>query len=670
MTLPLQQPVAIFLVVLVIILLGPLLFRLLKIPTIVGMIVAGMAVGPYGFNILSNDASFKIFGEVGILYIMFLAAAEIDMFHLRKQIKSGILFGLLSFIIPMALGIFGAKYAFSISWTSAVLVASMYASHTLISYPVVSRFGLSNSRGAVIAVSGTIVAVMLALLALAEVVTVRVSGFFSWGSLGRLAIMLVVYVLVVGYSFPWLTRRFFRYTNDSVSQFIFILALVFVASLLAQLIGLEAILGAFYAGLVLNRLIPSRSALMGRIRFIGNAIFIPYFLIGVGMLINISVIFKGWGVAWVAANMVVVALGGKWIAAWVSQKLLGLDSIDRRLMFGLTSGKAAATIAATMIGFRYGLLSENVMNAAVVMILVCCIVSTVVTDRTARLLRIILSRKELENESGPATNFEARQLVAVSNPLTSEGLMKMALLMRSVENHEQMTCLFVRTNDDANAITMGRNAMRSAVSAAIAVDVDVRDVERWDINVVSGVNNVIKETRASDVIIGLHRKSNVVDTFYGTMIENLLAATNKMIFMSRVFIPVDTVRKIYVVAPMNAEYEVGFRQWVDRIGNLASQIGSELTVISYQATCDFIRRQLAEEGFGVRQEYRVMESWDDFILLSGEITEEDLLMVVAARKGSLSHNGDLETLPNFLSRNFSRQNLVVVYPEQFRGGNA
>lgn len=667
MTLPLQQPVAIFLVVLVIILLGPLLFRLLKIPTIVGMILAGMAVGPYGFNILSNDASFKIFGEVGILYIMFLAAAEIDMFHLRKQIKSGILFGLLSFMIPMVMGIFGAKYAFSISWTSAVLVASMYASHTLISYPVVSRFGLSNSRGAVIAVSGTIIAVMLALLALAEVVTVRVSGIFSWSSLGRLALMLVIYVLAVGYSFPWLTRRFFRYTNDSVSQFIFILALVFVGSLLAQLIGLEAILGAFYAGLVLNRLIPSRSALMGRIRFVGNAIFIPYFLIGVGMLINIGVIFKGWGVAWVAANMVVVALGGKWLAAWLSQKLLRLDSLDRKLMFGLTSGKAAATIAATIIGFRYGLLTENVMNAAVVMILVCCIVSTVVTDRTARRLRILLTRKELENESAPTANFEARQLVAVSNPLTSEGLMKMALLMRSMENHEQMTCLFVRTNDDANAITMGRNAMRAAVGAAIAVDVDVRDVERWDINVVSGVNNVIKETRASDVIIGLHRKSNVVDTFYGTMIENLLSATNKMIFMSRVFIPVDTVRKIFVVAPLNAEYEVGFRQWVDRIGNLASQIGSELTVISYAATCDFIRRQLADEGFGVRQEYRVMESWDDFILLSGEITEEDLLMVVAARKGSVSHNSELETLPNFLSRNFSRHNLVVVYPEQFRG---
>ena len=289
---PLQQPVAIFLVVLAIMLLAPLLFRRLKIPQIVGLIIAGIIVGPYGFNLLDRDASFKIFGEVGILYIMFQAAAEIDMYHLRQNWKKGAVFGLITFALPAFAGIFGSRYAFGVSWSTAVLISTMYASHTLISYPVVSRFGLSNQRAAVTAVCGTIVAVMLALLVLAEVVSIHVNGYFKPTDILLLIAGTGAYMAVVGWSFPWLTRRFFSQNSDPVVQFIFILALVFVASLLAKLIGLEAILGAFYSGLALNRLIPSRSALMRNIKFVGDAIFIPYFLIGVGMLINVGVITR------------------------------------------------------------------------------------------------------------------------------------------------------------------------------------------------------------------------------------------------------------------------------------------------------------------------------------------------------------------------------------------
>ena len=272
---------AIFLVVLLVILLGPLVFRPLKIPSIVGMIIAGIVIGPYGLNLLERDTSFKIFGEVGILYIMFLAAVEIDMFHLRKSSKKGLIFGLLSFSLPMAAGIFGSHYAFGVGWTTAVLIASMYASHTLISYPVVSKFGLSNVPAAVIAVFGTIVAVLLSLLTLAQVVSVKINGGFDMAELWKLGILMVIYMFVVGYSFPWLTRRVFGHNNDPITQYIFILALVFVASLLAKIIGLEAILGAFYAGLVLNPMIPGRSGLMKNIKFVGNAIFITYFFIGV-----------------------------------------------------------------------------------------------------------------------------------------------------------------------------------------------------------------------------------------------------------------------------------------------------------------------------------------------------------------------------------------------------
>lgn len=665
-TLPLSQPVAIFLLVLTIILVCPIVFRRLGIPQIVGLILCGVVVGPYGFNILERDASFEIFGQVGILYLMFLAGVEIDMFHLKKNLRNGIIFGLITFLLPMAAGIAGSRLAFGASWATCVLIAMMYASHTLISYPIVSRFGLQNARSAVTAVCGTIVTVLLALVTLAAVVQSSEGGLESRMFL-RLLAMMAAYAVVVGFSFRLATKWFFRKFSDQVSQFIYVLAMVFTASLLAQIIGLEAILGAFYAGLVLNRFIPDRSGLMGRIKFVGNAIFIPYFLIGVGMLINVHVIFKGWGVGWVALNMVGVSMVSKWLSAWIGAKVFSFGPTERKMLFGLTSGKAAATIAATMIGYQHGLLTEDMMNGAVLMILVCCIVSTVTTQDASKRMRIERTEAELRDEAETVPGEFARQLVAVANPVTAEGIMKMALLMRNRRNQNPVTALFVRNSDDARTLAMGRNALKSAVAAATAIDIEVNDIERYDINVVAGVTNEAKQNRATDIMIGLHRKSNVVDTFYGSMIEQLLQATNRMIFMSRCFIPVTTVARIMVVVPDKAEYETGFQTWVERIGNLASQLAAKVIFMAYPATATFIRNVLDGEHFAIRHEYRELSSWDDFILYSADITEEDLFVVIGARKGSISHSGDLESLPGYLGKNFARHNLVVIYPEQFGG---
>lgn len=663
-TLPFTQPVVIFLLVLAIILLAPLLFERLRIPNIVGLILAGVAVGPYGFNLLARDASFEIFGQVGILYLMFLAAVEIDMYHLRRNYKRGVLFGLITFLLPMAAGIPVARYVLGTSWLSAVLLSSMFASHTLVSYPVVSRFGLSNNRAAVISVCGTIVAVLLALLALAEVVAVRTYGAFELRSLVYLLLMTVAYTVAVGFAFPALTRWFFRKFSDSVSQFIFILAMVFLASVLANIIGLEAILGAFYAGLILNRFIPARSALMKNISFVGNALFIPYFLIGVGMLLNVRVIFHGWGVAEAAAVMTTIALAAKWLAARAGQKLCGLGVQERRLMFGLTSGKAAATIAATMIGYQYGLITEDLMNGAVVMILICCIVASVVTSRSATAIRIALSADELQNETPRSPGF-ARQIVAVSNPITSEELMRMAVFMRSPHNREIVTALFVRNSDDASIVRMGRDALTTARAAAESMDVECRTTERFELNVMSGVTNVMREHHATDVVIGMHRRSGIVDSFYGSMIEQLIRTTDKMIIMSRCFIPVDTVRRIFVYVPRNAEFETGFPSWIARVGNLAAQLGCKVIFMAYPATAEYIEVHIAEGGYPFTRTYNNMETWDDFIILSSQIKEEDMLTVIDSRKGAVSYSSDTETLHTYLARHFGRHNITMIIPAQF-----
>lgn len=664
--LPFSEPVVIFSLVLLLILVAPMTLRRLKIPNVVGLILAGVAVGPFGFNLLERDSSFRIFGEVGILYLMFLAAVEIDMYHFKKNLKQGLIFGIITFAVPAAIGMLATHFAFGAGLSTCLLLATMFSSHTLISYPVVSKFGLQNGKGAVIAVCGTAVAVLLALLTLAAVVKMQVSGSASFIDMARILALTLVYAVGVGWLFPWLTRIVFRKMSGAVEQYIFIMVMVCCGAVMARVIGLESILGAFYVGLVLNRLIPERSSLMHHIKFVGNAIFIPYFLIGVGMLINVHVIFCGWKVAWVGLVMITVALSSKWIAAYIAQKAFRLLPSERRMMFGLTSGKAAATIAATLIGYEYGIINEDVMNGAVLMILVCCLVSSVVTERNAIGMRIELTAAEME-EAGVERPEFARQIVAVANPITAEGLMRLAVFMRSPKNTEPITVLFVRNSNDRKQLESGRYSLRAASQTAQEMGVEAIEEERFDLNVVSGLTNMIKQNDASDIVIGFHRKSNLVDSFFGAMTDTLLKNTLRMVIMSRCFIPISTIRRIVVVAGKNAQFETGFHGWVARIGNLAQQLACKTIFLASPETSEYIEDIIANDGYSVRRIYQEMTDWDDFILLSGEVGPEDLFVIVGARKGSISHSGELEQMPEFLSKNFSGHNLMVIYPEQFNG---
>lgn len=387
------------------------------------------------------------------------------------------------------------------------------------------------------------------------------------------------------------------------------------------------------------------------------------------MLININVIFKSWNVAWVAVNMVVVAMGAKWLSAYLGARIFGFGHTDRRLIFGLTSGKAAATIAAALIGFQHGLLTEDMLNGSVLMILVCCVVASISTQSASKRLRIELTEKELNSDNETAPGEYARQLIAVANPVTAESLMRLALLMRHRNNHNPVTALFIRNSDDSREVQSGRQALNIAVAAAQSVDIEVKDIERYDVNVVAGVTNEVKQNRITDILIGLHRKSNIVDTFFGSTIDQILNNTNRMVIISRSFSPVDTLSRLIVLVPDKAEYETGFQFWVERIGNLATQLAAKVIFLAFPTTSSFIKNILISEGYAIRHEYRELSDWDDFILYTNAIGDDDLFIIVGARKGSISHSGDLEALPGYLQKNHAHNNLVLIYPEQFGGGS-
>lgn len=654
------DPTLIFFIVLAIILLAPLLLNRLKIPHIIGMIVAGVMVGPYGFHVLDDDASFTIFGQVGLLYLMFLAAIEIDLFHLRRNLKRGVMFGLLTFLIPLIIGYLSAIYLFHTDLVTALLLASMYASHTLISYPVAVRFGITKAPAVLISIVGTIIAVIGALLTLATAVNVHQHGYFSFIQIAFLLLKLVGFCLGITLSYRWLARRFLRRYSDRVTQFVFVLALVFFAAWLAKAIGLEEVLGAFFAGLVFNRFVPNTSPLMARLEFVGNALFIPYFLIGIGMMIDIRVIASAETLR-LAGVMLAVALVAKWLAAWLTARIYGMHRDDCRVMFGLTTAHTAVALAVVSVGYNFGLLDSSMLNATVLMILITCAIAPMATSGAAGRIKL----RMLEDAPSVEKDHADNTLVPVDNPVTSVALMEVAMMLHPTERPDNnLMAVHVRTSNSAAARANSDASLKLAREASATVDVPVTTIERFDANVAAGLLNTINERDVNCVVMGLHRRASLVDSFFGAKMEHILGSTNRMIFICRLFNPVNTLRRLVVVVPANAEFESGFRLWLTTLGRLARNLGSKVIFLCRPEVSRLITGILTRERIELRLEFRHIEQWDDFVLIANRIADDDLLAVISARPGSLSYSPEIQEMDNFLHKYFTQANLIVVFPEQ------
>ena len=666
LTLPITDPTWIFLLVLLIILFAPILLNKLRIPHIIGMILAGLVIGEHGFNILVRDSSFELFGKVGLYYIMFLAGLEMNMGDFKKNRGKAVMLGLLAFVIPIGIGLVTNMMLLKYSLVTSILLASMYASHTLVAYPIVIRYGVSRHRSVSIAVGGTAVTDTLTLLVLAVV-----GGLFKGESGGLFWLWLVIKVVFLGalimYSFPRIGRWFFRRYDDNVMQFIFVLAMVFLGAGLMEFVGMEGILGAFLAGLVLNRLIPHVSPLMNHLEFVGNALFIPYFLIGVGMLIDIHVIFGQGDALKVAAVMIVVALVGKWIASWLTQKIYKMAPIERELMFGLSNAQAAATLAAVLVGYNIilpngeRLLNEDVLNGTVLLILVTCVVSSFITERAAR--KIAMCEAHLEEER---TVEAERILIPVANPDTIEYLMNLSLLIRDTKQKDNLLALnVINDNNTSEGLELrGKRYLEKAAMITASADVPLRQITRYDLNIASGIIHTAKEYEVTDVIIGLHRKVNIVDSFFGMLAENLLKGLHREVMIAKFLIPINTIRRIIIAVPPKAEYEAGFQKWVEHFCRMGGTLGCRVHFFANEETTVQLQALVKKKYGQTLTDFSRLDDWGDLLILTGQVNYDHLLVVISARRGSISYDSSFEKLPAQLSKYFSNNSLIVLYPDQ------
>ena len=665
--LPITDPTWIFLLVLLIILFAPMVLGRLRIPHIIGMILAGVVIGEHGFNILARDSSFELFGKVGLYYIMFLAGLEMNMGDFKKNRGKAVVLGLLAFVIPMALGFITNMTVLKYGFITSVLLASMYASHTLVAYPIVIRYGVSRHRSVSIAVGGTAVTDTLTLLVLAVI-----GGLFKGESSEMFWLWLVVKVIFLGFLiiffFPRIGRWFFRKYDDNVMQFIFVLAMVFLGAGLMEFVGMEGILGAFLAGLVLNRLIPHVSPLMNHLEFVGNALFIPYFLIGGGMLIDIKILFGHGDALKVAVVMTTVALASKWIASWLTQKIYKMKAIERELMFGLSNAQAAATLAAVLVGYNIilpsgeRLLNEDVLNGTIVLILFTCIISSFATERAARKLAMNEAQLDAEDKK----NIPEKILIPVANPETIEELINLSLVIRDSKQRNNLMALNV-INDNSSSEQLesrGKRNLERAAMIAASADVSLTQISRYDLNIASGIIHTAKEYEVTDVIIGLHRKVNIVDSFFGNLADSLLKGLHREVMIAKFLMPVNTLRRIIIAVPPKAEYEAGFQKWVGHFCRMASILGCRAHFFANEQTLGYLQ-QLVKNKYGLTMtDFSHLDDWDDLLLLTGQVNYDHLLVIISARRGSISYDTAFEKLPAQLGKYFSNNSLIILYPDQ------
>jgi Kef-type K+ transport system membrane component KefB len=661
LTLPIKDPVLQFALLLCIILLAPMLLRIIRVPSIVGLILAGVAVGTHGFGLLEIDAAVKMFASIGLLYIMFLAGLEIDFRDFKRNSLKSAVFGFLTFSIPLSIGTITTFYYLGFPFQSSLLLASMYATHTLISYPIVSRLGVTKNEAVTITVGGTIITDTAALLLL-SLITASAKGNLNASFLLEMAASLIFFSTVVLWVFPKIARWFFQtIESEGVSQYIFTLTVVFASASLAEVAHIEPIIGAFLAGLALNRLVPHASALMNRIQFVGNALFIPFFLIRVGMIVDLKILFGTPAALKVAATILAVAYTTKWLAAYITQKIFGYSTTERNIIFGLGSSHAAATLAIILIGFELKLFDESVMNGTILMILVTCIASTFIVERAAKKLAI----NELQNISKEPERLE-RILVPLANPANFEQLLDLAILIQNPHSHEAIYPLSV-VNDDSEAkknILLNNKLFEKAIQHAAATETNIEVIQRVDLNISGGILRAIKDLAISDVVMGWNGKASATDIFFGSIMTQLLENTHINILVSKMLQPINTLSKIVIIIPQNAALESGFNHWLTIVKRLSGQLGKNLTFYVADSDCVFFKNLFKNQRPILDAVVEPFKDWESFERAETFVSNNDLLLIVSAREQTVSYQRGMDRLLRVLSNVFMDKNFVIIYPEQ------
>ncbi len=634
----------------------PDLVQRFRLPGIIGLILAGAIMGPHGINLLAQGEGIQLLSKIGLLYIMFWAGLEIEITSFLKNKHKSALFGLLTFGFPLLIGGIYAFFILELKWMSALLLAGMFSAHTLIAYPVVTRLRISRNEAVAVAVGGTVITDTMALLLLAVISGMAQGNMDGWFWV-KLTLSLALFGALVFGLLPIVARWFFRRVESDVTyQFVFVLAMVFVCGLLAELAGVEAIIGAFLAGLVLNRLIPQSSPLMDRIGFVGNSLFIPAFLFNVGMMINLHVFLENGKMAMLALGFSVVALLSKWLAAFFTQKIYGYSADQGNLIFGLSASRAAAAVAIALIGFKLQLFDESIVNATIFLIVITCFVSTLVSESAA--LRIAATNI-LPTTGGSSPQ---RILVPIANPINVANLLDFAFLIKTPGTNEPVYPLSIILDEKEVREKIRQNQLLLAPILRQATDRDIAlaPIHRVDVSAVSGILRAASELLATEIVIGWHPKESATERLFGSLLDNLLDESPEMLFVTNIISPPTTFKRLRVILPEATHLEPGFGEMVRRLENIGRNLNLPLKLLATPVTISAANQFLGKDS--LEQLRSLPLNPEDWWQLHESAANDELTILVSARQESVSAEGFMQKIPAYLTEHFSEWNFVLVYP--------
>jgi Kef-type K+ transport system membrane component KefB len=664
--LPLHNPVLVFSLILFIILLSPILLRKLNIPGIIGLIISGVIIGPHGLNILAKTDAIELFSTIGLLYIMFIAGLELDMNEFKANKNKSLLFGFYTFIIPLSIGFPVCFYILEYNMNASFLTASMFATHTLVAYPIVSKLGISKNQTVAVAVGGTILTDTAVLIILA-VILGNSQGNLNQEFWFRLIFSLAIFSAIMFLVVPRITNWFFRkLESEKHSHYIFVLSMVFFAAFLAEVAGVEPIIGAFVAGLALNKQIPHSSPLMNRIEFIGNSLFIPFFLISVGMLVNVRVLFNGPTALIVAGVLTLVALIGKWIAALLTQLSFNYTWAQRELIFGLSSAHAAATLAIILVGFKSGILDENILNGTIILILITCIVASFVTERAAK--QIMLETDDYSTDLLKLNRLkEEHILLPITIPNHLERLLEFCIYIRYQKSANPISILSVVSNDVEAEMNIKRakSKLEMFVKQASATENKVNIIATIDLHTTSGISRISKEIMASMIVLDWNQRAEMTDKFLAEKGDSLLNNTEKSLFIGHFEKSLATHQRIFIIVPPLAERENGFEQWYLKIDKLSRELSIPIILNGIDITNKAINNLIKRAKLNADITFNEFDNWDEIPEIMKVVHPTDFLVVILAFKGSPSYLNAFEEIPQLLDDHYYDNNKLIIYPQQY-----
>lgn len=656
--LPLKSAVLILALTLLIILFSPLLFKRFRIPGIIGLILAGVIIGPNSLHIIESTNSFELLSKTGLLYIMFLAGLEIDMNEFAQNKSKSLVFGSLTFLIPISLGYICCVYVFQFSFWPALLLASMFSTHTLLSYPIVSNMGIVKNRAVQVAFGGTIItdsAVLILLGIITRVVTGGVDGVFWF----RIAISLGLLVFSTLYLLPKISRWFFRNIEaQASSHYIFVLAVVFISGFFSELAGVEPIIGAFLAGLGLNKVIPHSSILMNRVVFIGNTLFIPFFLISAGMLVDLHLFFKGTNALIFAGILSLVGLVTKYLAAYLTAFIYKYNKYERNILFGLSVSHAAATLAIIKVGFDIGLFDQNVVNGTIILILISCLVSSFVSERAAR--KIAIQEKDFSKKVIDKTE---RILIPVSNPDNIHRLIDLALILKDQTSTEPLYPLSI-VEDNAEAdekINVVKKVIEGVVEQIASGDKKVEVLKKVDLSIVDGIVRTAKAYNITDILISYKAQQGATNLIFGNIATTLLKKSKQSVIISKIIQPINSFKRVKVILSPNAELETGFNRSILKINAILNQIGNETLIYGNESTISFFANVVNDKKKSFYK-YNNIQTFDsaDAIL---EAKSDDLFLFLNARAQTISYDYHVDEMTKKLNKNYEFTSFLIFYPD-------